>query len=250
MSGHREDLVVEGLPAARLPVEVAALLQRLRRLAPLSPAETELVAELARQPWRQAPPRRELQAEGALPPPFVLLSGWACRLRILTDGRRQIIGFLLPGDVVGRPPPQLPALCAVAALTRVQFAEAASLFAGPAEGGLARALRAMELQDLLRLQDQVVRLGRQTAYERLASLLLELQDRLADAGLVRDGLFPLPLTQEVLGDALGLSIVHVNRTLQQMRRDGLVEVKGGMVALLQDAALRGLADWQPPPTGA
>jgi CRP-like cAMP-binding protein len=82
-----------------------------------------------------------------------------------------------------------------------------------------------------------MRLGRQTALERTAHLFLELRQRLAAVGLADGARFPLPLTQEVLADTLGLSIVHMNRTLQQLRREGLVEVKSGWARLLDPAAL-------------
>ena len=77
-------------------------------------------------------------------------------------------------------------------------------------------------------------------------LLLELHHRLRTVGLAEAGRFEMPLTQEVLADALGLSIVHVNRTLQQIRREGLVEIKGGGVALLEPKLMAAVADWQPP----
>ena len=79
--------------------------------------------------------------------------------------------------------------------------------------------------------DQITRLGRRTAYERFGNLLLELYHRLHVVGLARDGRFALPLTQEMLADALGLSVVHVNRTVQQMRRDGLLELRAGTVVI-------------------
>jgi CRP-like cAMP-binding protein len=238
----------DGLPAA---TEVQPLLRRLGRLAALSPAELALVAELGRGPVREMAARGEVHAEGDSPAPMALLSGWACRLRMLSDGRRQIVTFLVPGDLIGRPPPCLPAPCATLALTRVTLVETMPLFAAAAGGreapplpGLARALRAAELQEEVLLRDQVVRLGRQTAYERLASLLLELRFRLDMAGLALPNRFALPLTQEVLADALGLSVVHINRTVQQMRRDRLIELRGGQVILLQPSALQSVADWQ------
>ncbi|WP_419898934.1 Crp/Fnr family transcriptional regulator [Roseomonas sp. USHLN139] len=231
-------------------VEAQPLLRRLGRLATLSAAEVSIITEACRGPLRELPARGEIHAEGACPPPAALVSGWAARVRMLADGRRQIVAFLLPGDLIGRPPPCLPAPCAALALTRVLLADAQPLFAAsrfpqaPPTSGLARALRAAELQEEVLLRDQVVRLGRQTAYERLASLLLELRQRLEAAGLAEPNRFALPLTQEVLADALGLSIVHINRTVQQMRRDRLIELRGGQVIILQQETLQSVADWQ------
>jgi CRP-like cAMP-binding protein len=92
-----------------------------------------------------------------------------------------------------------------------------------------------------------VRLGRQTACGRFAHLMLELSGRLARLGLVSGDSFAMPLTQEVLADALGLSVVHVNRTVQLLRREGLLDIRGGMVSLLQPERLRALASWAPLP---
>ena len=77
------------------------------------------------------------------------------------------------------------------------------------------------------------------------NLLVELYHRLHTVGLASDGQFALPLTQEVLADALGLSVVHVNRTVQQMRRDRLVELRGGIVMMPQLEALQSIGDWEP-----
>jgi CRP-like cAMP-binding protein len=87
-----------------------------------------------------------------------------------------------------------------------------------------------------------VRLGRQTAYERMAHLLLELHARLTEIGEARGDSFNLPVKQEVLADALGLSLVHVNRTLQQMRRDRLVDMRGAQMTFLDRGALEAAAD--------
>jgi CRP-like cAMP-binding protein len=89
----------------------------------------------------------------------------------------------------------------------------------------------------------MVRLGQQTAYERVAHFLLELQRRLQIAGLGDSQRFPLPLTQEMLADSLGLSIVHVNRTLQHLRREKLIELRSGVAILLEPQTLSGICDY-------
>ena len=91
------------------------------------------------------------------------------------------------------------------------------------------------------LLDQVVRLGVQTAYERVAHFLLEIQERLALVGQADDQHFPLPLTQEVLAGALGLSIVHVNRTLRLLREENIAIVDRHVVMIFDMARLRQLA---------
>jgi len=97
------------------------------------------------------------------------------------------------------------------------------------------------------LVNQVVRLGRQSAYERLIHLLLEFHDRLKARDAVEDGSFVMPFTQEVLSDALGLSTVHTNRTLQQLRREHLIETHAATVRLVDPLLLAEISDYHPSP---
>ncbi len=229
-----------------------AVALRLGRLARLSSVETDILRDLS-QAARHHPAQAELFVEGRVQAPLVLLSGWACHQRILGDGRRQIVRFLLPGDVIGSlTRPNLPGSSAALALTPVVVADAKPLLqqtddTGAPLSGLAEAVALMSYADEINLRDQVVRLGRQTAYERLVHLILEFHSRLQAIGMVDGDTFSLPLTQEVLADALGLSVVHINRTLQQVRRDRLLEMRGGQVTLRQIDLMRAMADWASPP---
>ncbi|HEX8570197.1 MAG TPA: Crp/Fnr family transcriptional regulator [Caulobacteraceae bacterium] len=225
------------------------VLSKLAALAPLAAADAMLVRSLSAR-REQQPSGTELCGEGSAIRPRVLLSGWAARVRMLPDGRRQIFTFLVPGDGIGVcSHPQPVALSSCIALTRVETADAAALHdavAADPNGALALACaRAAGLEEARGL-DHVMRLGRQTALERTLHLFLELRWRLAAVGLADDSRFPLPLTQEMLADALGLSIVHVNRTLQQLRRDGMIEMKSGWVELIDRAELAERADYAPP----
>jgi CRP-like cAMP-binding protein len=104
----------------------------------------------------------------------------------------------------------------------------------------------MGYADDVRFRDHVVRLGRQTAYERVVHLMLEFSSRLDAIGQVSEQGFALPVTQEILADALGLSVVHINRTLQQIRRDRLFDLRSGQVTLRQIDLMKAMADWSPP----
>lgn len=230
--------------SALRPIE--ATVRRLSALSRLSDAELELLRALGDRRDRRAA-GEELVAEGERARPQFIVSGWACRQRVLPDGRRQIFSLLLPGDGFGltsRPGTELASLHALTALEMVDAQPLQdALLAGRAPG-VARALALIETIEQRLLLDQVVRLGRQTAYERVAHFLLELQRRLEVAGLGDSQRFPLPLTQEVMADALGLSIVHVNRTLQQLRRERLIELRSGVTILLERHLLAGIADYR------
>jgi len=217
------------------------VLRRLRAFGASLEPELALVRAAADRRFRHGP-GEELLGLGASPrrPRFVV-AGWAACQRALPDGRRQILRFILPGDAMGLAPKSargagwsIVAMTAVETFDAEPALEAAESGAAP---GLAAAFAAMAAKDEELLIDHMVRLGRQTAYERVAHFLLELQRRLQLVGLGDSQRFPLPLTQEMLADALGLSIVHVNRTLQQLRRDRLIELRSGVAILLDPPAL-------------
>jgi CRP-like cAMP-binding protein len=237
--------MTDRLTARSVARHVEVVVRRMGALAALSEAELDLLRGLGERRTRHAA-GDELIAEGDVTGRArFILSGWACRQRVLPDGRRQIFSFLLPGDCLGRRAG--PELSTVAALTALETADAEPVLNEVRLGkapGLARALAGVEHLELTRLFDHMVRLGRQTAYERVAHVLLELQRRLEVTGLGDTQRFPLPLTQEILADALGLSVVHVNRTLQQLRRERLIELRSGVAILLERDLLAHIADYR------
>ncbi|MET0338437.1 MAG: Crp/Fnr family transcriptional regulator [Caulobacter sp.] len=226
-------------------------IRRLEALHPLSEAERANLTQLSAPPQHH-PAGMDLSTEGDAPPiPRIILSGWACRQRGLADGRRQILAFLLPGDAVGIPPQNIggvfcstTAITAVTSISGAAVREAALRLTAHPSGVAIACVRACAMEEA-RLFDHVVRLGRQSALERVAHLLLELHERLAVVGLAFENRFPMPLTQEVLADALGLSIVHVNRTLQQLRRSGLIDTRAGWVTLRDHVQMTELASFRP-----
>ena len=225
------------------------VLQRMSAFGPLSADLTRRIEALARRSDAVAP-RTILQAESeSIAKPRLILSGWAFRQRLLPDGRRQIFSLSLPGDALGlviRPRP-LDTTAAVA-LTRMITVDASELLSTVAMAECPELFellyQAAKFEDAL-LLDHVVRLGRQTAYERVAHLLLELNERLTTVGLSDGRAFEAPLTQEVMADALGLSVVHINRTLQQLRRERMIVFEGGRVTLLSPDLLAAAADYGP-----
>jgi len=210
--------------------------------------ELAFLAELESASQERACGAELFTGHGNHAPRFVL-QGWAARVRCLQDGRRQVVEFCLPGELLL--PARNPAIDAAApalALSDIALTDA-TRFLEAARDGFARhdGLRAMH-QHLLRRRerfgvDHVTRLGAQTAYERTAHLLVDFDERLAFVELSRNHTFAMPLSQVVLAQALGLSVVHVNRVLQQMRRENLIELRGGRVCLLEPARLREVADF-------
>jgi CRP-like cAMP-binding protein len=248
--------MTDGRPAARSDHAADAIesaLATLARPARLSTAEIGLVRSLIGHVEVHEAGSDLTCRDVRHPRRRLMLEGWACRHHLLADGRRQILQFVLPGELIGfsaaapTPLDRGPVL----ALTRVVWADGAALFnavGGMPAGlsGLAAAITRAEKIDQVRLIDHIVRLGRQSAYERMAHLLLELHERLSGAGRADGDSFPLPLTQEVIADALALSVVHVNRVLQRLRAERRIAVRGGRATLLRPDALALTAEYRSP----
>lgn len=174
--------------------------------------------------------------------PVLIASGWAAAVAHLEDGSRQLVSLFLPGDVV-EPEQDLQDGVQPVAMTTVRSMDATTLIAtlkgvpNPALRPLIEAWSNARREAQCRLVRHIVRLGRLSAYERTADLFLELHRRLRRAGVADERGMPLPLTQEMLADHLGLSVVHMNRTLQQLRRDGLIANRGGQMVFPDRARL-------------
>jgi CRP-like cAMP-binding protein len=229
--------------------ETAAVALRLQSVAACSTGLLQRVASLGSRVETHTI-KAVLQTEDtAVRRPRYLVAGWACRYRYLADGRRQLFDLVLPGDGVGvclRPHPIAKA--STAALTPVRLVDAGPLLQPEALDAcreLVPALQALADDDERRLLDQVMRLGRLTALERIAHLLVDLHTRLDVIGHAEGDSFAFPLTQETLADIIGLSVVHVNRTLQELRRQGLVQVERGSARLLDRPALTSIAQRAP-----
>lgn len=186
---------------------------------------------------RRFPTATELELEPQGAPGRLIVSGWACENRLLDDARRQIFSFLLPGDILpqqnGRPTPRTMTTLTPVECLEVRYDPASDTV--PAEWAVAMATAFAVQRE--RRYDAILRLGRYTAQERLVHLLLELHSRLKAVGLAEESGFRTPLTQDHLADALGLSLVHVNRLLRQLRDDGTISVSAGMVRFLQPSTL-------------
>lgn len=236
------------IASARREMSVPAF-DRLAALGRLNDIERLAVATSAERTQRSVRLRSELSREGEpQPPPMLVLSGWAARVRMLSDGRRQILGVLLSGDLIGiAAGPRSFAPSTIVALTEATLCNMPRRSELAPDGGLAGAYDLAIALDEHYLLAQVTRLGRLSAYERISDFLLEINERLKLAGLSTANCFRMPLTQELLGDTLGLTSVHVNRTLQALRKDGVLETSNGMIRLHDPARLAEMVDHREPP---
>lgn len=210
----------------------------LLRMTALAELDRDSIAALETAIANATPTRAraEVVVEGReIAAPRLIAAGWAARVRLMNDGRRQFLSFLLPGDMIGMcHQPRPIAVSTVVALTDLLVATPPPSARG---SELAHAYAISHALEEAYLLAQITRLGRLHAQERIADLLLELHERLTLNGMAVDGGFDAPLTQEMLGDALGLTSVHINRTLQLARRDGDLVWRDGRVTLTDPVAL-------------
>ena len=180
-------------------------------------------------------------------PLYTLFSGWAFRFKTLSDGRRQILNFLLPGDFIGVQQKMGDATAhGVQTLTPVMVCtfQRDALWAlhrtAPTLGFSVTWITAHEESVV---DDTLLSVGRRSAEERIAALLIVLFKRaaalMADGGA---GGVPFPLTQQHIADGLGLSLVHTNKTLRKLEARGLHTLRDGWLRLLDAKALSKVAD--------
>ena len=179
---------------------------------------------------------------------YAVHDGWLFRYKILHNGSRQIVDFILPGQFFG-----LQACLFKRSLYSVATITEASLSTVPL-GVIDKVFEQnLELSKVLFwsavceaaiLGEHLIDAGRRSAYERVSHLLLELFVRLTRVGMTEGMTFYMPLTQELIGDALGLTTVHVNRTLRSLRADKLIEIDGKSITILDFEALSLLSDFE------
>jgi CRP-like cAMP-binding protein len=179
---------------------------------------------------------------------YINHDGWLFRYKILHNGSRQILDFILPGEIFGLQACVFKnSLYSVATITQVSLSVIPFdmidevLKQSPQ---LSKALLWSAICEAARLGEHVTDAGRRSAYERLSHLFLELFIRSKRAGLTKDISFHAPLTQELIGDALGLTTIHVNRTLRSLREDKLIAIDGKQVTILDFEALSLMCDFE------
>ena len=224
------------------------LTRKLEVFAPLPEGDKRLLNDVIREP-RWVGQRVDLIAEGDAPTSVrLILEGFACRYKVLPDGKRQIMAYLVPGDFCDLHVFILKAMdhgiatlspCKVVDIPRRRVLE---LMDRPA---IARAFWWAALVDEATLREWLVNIGVRPAEERIAHLLCELLLRLRTVGLTNGGKFELPITQAELGQTMGLSTVHVNRVLQRLRRDGMITLKGKNLVIVDEEKLKAFSGFNP-----
>ena len=225
------------------------LIRRLERSGSLSDEEKR-VLDQAISRVKNFGPDEDIVRQGDRPSDSsLILEGFACRQKILVDGQRQITALHIPGDFADLHSYLLKKMDdGVVTLTPCKVAHVPHEALRRIVRGyphLTELLWFTTLVDAAIHREWMTGMGRRSSQGQMAHLLCELTLRLRTVGLVTDDSYQLPVTQQELGDALGLSIVHVNRTLQDLRGQGLISWKGKTVEITDWEGLQQLAEFNP-----
>jgi CRP-like cAMP-binding protein len=224
------------------------LTRKLEAFGPLPEADKRLLDEISRDA-RSVGPKTDLIREGDTPSDVnLILEGFACRYKVLPDGTRQIMAYLVPGDFCDLHVFILKAMdhsiatlsaCKVVKIPRPRIME---LMDRPA---IARAFWWAALVDEATLREWLVNIGARTAEQRIGHLLCELLLRLETVGLASGDRYELPITQAELADTVSLTSVYLNRVLQRLRREGLITLQGKNLVITDVGRLKAFSGFNP-----
>lgn len=221
------------------------LLRKLANFTALSAEESSAVVECCKD-VREVGAREDVIAQGDRTGGVkLLLEGFACRYKTLEDGRRQIVAYFVPGDlcdlrvfILKRMDHSIGAIAPCKVATIAPESVLRLMHSYPA---LTRALWWSTLVEEAIAREWIVNVGQRNALERMAHLFCELLYRFRAVGLNQGLSCTLPLTQVELAESLGLSSVHVNRTLQELRRQKLITLDSGTLTIQNLQALEELS---------
>jgi CRP-like cAMP-binding protein len=218
-----------------MPHSDNALVRKLGNFIKLSPDERTCLFEMQAKS-ENIPAHTDIVHEGQTDHrAYILKSGWAYSYKLLPDGGRQVVTFSLPGDFMGLRSVLLRtsdhSFASLNDVTISQIAVPRMIRVFSEFPRLGAALLWAVSRDEAVVVEHLVGIGRRSAIERLAHFFLELGQRLQLVGMASDSKFECPLNQYLLADALGLTAIHVNRVLRQLREQGLITLKANYVVI-------------------
>lgn len=233
-------------PCAASTPAPSPLVTNLARFGYLAADEIDGLTALSRNPRRLRAEQIMIHEGRRTDYICLVVRGFACRYKLLANGRRQILAYLIPGDLCdvqfslcNRPDHSVVCLTD-SEVVRIPLHAVDSLVAR--FPSIARALSLAVLRDNAILREWLLNVGQRSAIQRLCHLFCELSVRLDAIGQVApDGSFELPVVQTALADTTGLTPVHINRTLQRLRSDGLISLRQRRLTILDAGRLRDLA---------
>jgi CRP-like cAMP-binding protein len=234
---------------ASFPSQDNPLIRKLESIFTLTEGERQALATLPMQ-LAVIKEHQDLVREGDRPTrSCLILSGFTATYKITAGGKRQIVTFGIAGDIPDLQSLHLKTLdisigtltpCRMGFITHDDLREICTRYPR-----IAAAFWRETLVEGAIFREWVTNVGRREAYQRMAHVLCELLVRLRAVSLVEDHACDLPITQSEFADAMGISTVHVNRVLQQMRADGLIELKGDRLNIPDWEQLKTVGEFDP-----
>jgi CRP-like cAMP-binding protein len=225
----------------------SALLTKLRALAELNDDDVGAIQSLPIN-MRNMPAGQSIVRQGDHPTGCCLcVEGFLVRWKATVTGKRQIMGIHIPGDI-----PDLQSLhlhvsdhdlSTLTACTVGLISHAALRQLAHDRPKIADALWRDTLIEAAMMRERVLNLGQRHAAQRAANFFLEMRSRLAAVGRAKGNSFHLPITQQHIGEALGMSVVHVNRVLKELRNNKLLEMQRGKITILDERRLTDLGEF-------
>jgi CRP-like cAMP-binding protein len=216
-------------------------IDKLAGFGSLSQSDVDVLAAATSRP-RKFAARKDLIREGDRPGPvFVMLEGWACRYKILPSGTRQVLAYLMPGDSCDLHVGLLAEMdhgiqtITPAVVATVDRAQMDAILED--HQAVAKAIYVAQLVDEGTMRAWITSMGRRSSIERVAHLMCELYLRARNIGLTSESQFALPLSQLLLADSLGMTPVHLNRILKELRLTGTMVLKRGSLLITDPAKL-------------
>lgn len=234
------------LRSADAPIQLNPLIDKLSGFLQLDSAEIAALTSLTRNPRRFAAEHTLIHEGVATNHICLVVEGLACRFKMLAGGGRQILGYLIPGDLCDvhftlfNRPDHGVMLLSDSQIVQIPIATLAQMIAFYPNIG--RALALAGLVDAATLREWLLNVGRRDAIEKLSHFFCEMAVRFRAIGRVSDdGSFDLPVNQTTLADTVGLTAVHINRVLQRLRGDGLIRLRHRRLTILDLARLTAIA---------
>lgn len=218
-----------------------SFIEKLKRLGPLTAEEVSVLTAATSSP-RKHTARKDLIREGDRPGPvFVVLEGWACRYKILPNGTRQVLAYLMPGDscdlhvgLLAEMDHSLQTITS-ALVARIERHEMDAIL--QSHLGIANCMYVSQLIDEGTMRAWITSMGRRTSIERLAHLMCELYVRARNIGVSSEQELHLPLSQGMMADSLGMTPVHLNRVLRTLKAEGIMKLGRNSLTIVDPAKL-------------
>ena len=230
-------------------IDTNPLIKKFSSLLELNDQEKKLLFSL-QDSVETLPAKTDIVKEGEqFPATYIIQDGWAYHYKLLDDGRQQVLNYSIRGDFIGLHSTLVnQAEHSISSLTDLTVSkthpeQVMRLFSETPR--LAAAICWLSVRESSLLAEQVTRIGRRSAYERTAHLILELLRRLEAVGLSAEGSYEFPISQELIADTLGLTPVHTNRTFRSLKKDGLIDYTSNTMIVVNRPELRKVAGFDP-----